>query len=95
MIAYLFITIAVFWIFRLLSMAANDHVEAAEWFWQLVLIAMSALALFPWNQTWVEWYSPFVIAGGVTILRMVENLLIVKADEALAAVMRATTRRPR
>jgi hypothetical protein len=92
---YLLITLAVFWIFRFLINLSNDYVEAAEWFWQLVLLGMAALALAPWDQSWVQWFSPLVIAGGVTVLRMIENLLIVKADEALTVVMRATARRPR
>jgi hypothetical protein len=91
MVEYLLLPVALFWILKFLGM----WVEAPGWLWQLLILGGSTLALVPWDQPWLQWFSPFVIAGLVVLLQAAENLMIAKGDEAITAVMRATARRPR
>jgi hypothetical protein len=88
---YLWIALSVFVIVRFLQI----WIEAPEWLWLLLVVGAASLSLLPWNQSWIHWYSPFAIAGIVIFAQRIENILIVKADEALTTVMRATARRPR
>jgi hypothetical protein len=97
MVAYLFITFAVFWILKFLWLWI-DVTDNAEWIRFVITPIVAALTLIPWNQGWIHWYSPFAIAAFVYFLQRLEDLLMVKADEALIAVMKArasATRRPR
>lgn len=88
---YLILALAVFWIVNLIQRV----VETYEWVWPLVTCAVSTVALVPWNQSWLTWYTPFALAGLVMVLQTLENYLIVRSDEALTAVMKATARRPK
>lgn len=88
---YLILALAIFWIIKMIQRI----VETYDWVWPLVTIVISTLALAPWDQTWLTWYSPFTVAGVVTFLQVTENYLIIRADEALTAVMKATARRPK
>jgi hypothetical protein len=81
---YLFIALAVFTIVRIVQV----WVDAPAWFWSLAQLVGCVLATIPWSQEWMRWYSPFAIAGIITFLQMLENLLIAKSDEALSAIMR-------
>ena len=74
---YLFMALAVFTVVRFVQLL----VDGPAWLWQLVTVALSALVIIPWD---VEWYAFLAIAGVVSFLQMLENLLIAKADEALS-----------
>lgn len=82
--AYLLVALALFWLIRFLQ----NWVDAPGWVWQLVQPILAMLALIPWNQDWLRWYTPLAISAIVTFLQFAENLLIAKADEALTAIMR-------
>jgi asparagine N-glycosylation enzyme membrane subunit Stt3 len=81
--AYLFSALATFWILRLLQ----SLIEAPSRLWIAVLPVVSCLFLLPWD-TGLGWYAPFVVAGIVSLLQLVENFLIAKSDEALTSIMR-------
>jgi hypothetical protein len=79
---YLFAALAIFWAIRLVQ----TWVDAPSWVWLLVQPALATILLLPWEQE--KWYAPLVVAGIVSFMQMLENLLIAKSDEALSAIMR-------
>ena len=81
---YLFIALAVFWLIRLIK----TWVEAPSWFWQISTLIFAGLAVLPWADERMDWFAPFAIAGIVTFLQLIENVLIAKADELLTNIMR-------
>jgi hypothetical protein len=80
---YLFLALAVFSVIRFVQMFFN----APSWLWQVASLTLSAMVLLPWNSG-TQWYLPFAVAGVVSFLQFLENILIAKADEALNAIMR-------
>lgn len=78
---FLFAALAVFWILRLLQI----WIGAPGWLWQILQPVLAVPMLLPWNG---PWYAPLAVAGIVAFLQFAENLLIAKADEAVAAIMR-------
>ena len=81
---YLFMALAVFTVVRLLHFV----IDAPEWVWQLGIIAASAaIVLFPWQEG-EHWYMVLAVPGIVCFLQLLENLLIVKSDEALSTIQR-------
>jgi hypothetical protein len=91
LLGYLLIALALFWAFKFLQ----HWIEAPDWLWLLFVARAAAMSLAPWDQT----------GYGGSPLRHRRHCgwdsswwrtpLIVKADEALTVVMRATARRPR
>jgi hypothetical protein len=81
---YIFVALAVFWTIRLLQV----WISTPTWMWQLSQLALAGLFALPWDSSWMDWYTPFAIAGMVALLQMIENLLIAKSDEALSTIMR-------
>lgn len=79
--SYILVALAVFCTLRL----AQLWVEAPDWLWQVLPPILAVPFLLPWSG---PWYAPLAVGAGVTFLRLGENLLIAKADESVAAIMR-------
>jgi hypothetical protein len=75
--------LSIFWVTRL----ARVWVEAPSWVWTLVHPSLAALALIPWEGD-RPWLAPLAASGIVVFLQLMENLLIARADESVASVMR-------
>jgi hypothetical protein len=80
---YLFMALTVFSVIRFIQVFVN----APSWLWQLATLALSAMVLLPWHSGG-QWFMPLAVAGMVTFLQFLENILIAKSDEALNAIMR-------
>ncbi len=80
--SYLLMVLAVFWVNRTLRL----YVVAPAWAYELALILTGVGAVAVWEGV-ALWYIAFPVAGAVHVLSHLDDLLITKADEALAAVM--------
>lgn len=77
----LLVALAIFCTIRIVQL----WVEAPDWVWQVSPPILAVPFLLPWSG---PWYSPLVVGALVVFLRLGENLLIAKADESVAAIMR-------
>jgi len=59
---------------------------APEWLWMLIAVALAIVVTLPFDEG--EWWEFLAVAGMVEFLNLIENLLIVKADEALGRIQR-------
>lgn len=80
---YLVASFASFWLTRLLQ----SLIDAPSRLWVASLPGFACLFLLPWDEE-LGWYAPFVVAGVVSLLQLLENILIAKSDEALTSIMR-------
>lgn len=81
--SYLLMVLAVYFAVRTLDL----YITAPRWIWDVSLVVLSCGSAVLWG-TPSEWYVGFPVAGACRVLFHVDDLLITKADEARAAVMR-------
>lgn len=83
---YIIVALAVFWFVKMLKL----WIDAPTWLWQSLTPLLAFLLMLPWSDPQWEWYSPFAVAGIVSLMQLVEDLISIKTDEG---ILHITTRR--
>jgi hypothetical protein len=79
----LLMALGVYWVLK----TAKLLLAAPDWVWVITTLIVSIAAVPLWGR-WPAWYLALPVAAGAGLVQAVDDLLLVKADEAIVAIRR-------